>query len=118
MTGRIPAVKFTLASTGGADGACNITSNTGAFPGAIGYLAKSDGTLGQRVQITELVSTTSVALRFLAEGMDDPKIRSGVVKVGNLGRSDCSGYASGSILHIPAQDVAVQQPIFDPMPSA
>jgi hypothetical protein len=118
MNERVPKFTGTLTATGGTDGYVTFTANTGCYPGAVGYLSKSDGSLQQKVLVTNLSGATKAGIRFLAEGNDDAALRSGGVKRPILGRSDCSAFASGSLLFLPAQVVGVHQPIFDPLPNA
>lgn len=105
MVERVPNIIVT--GTGGADGYFTVTSNTGVYPGAGGYITKSDGTLPQAVQVTDVPAATKVGLKFIPEGMDDVKLRQGTVKYPWYGRTDLASYTAGSILTLPAQVVAV-----------
>ncbi len=104
-----------VSGTGGADGYLTVSTNVGIYPGGIGYIAKSDGSAAQKCMCSELVGGTKVGIRFLPEGMDDPKLRTGAVRYPNYGRDDISAYTAGSTFYMEAQTVSVYQPIFDPM---
>ena len=107
MVERIPDITFT--GTGDSSGYLTGVSNVGVYPGATGYLRKSDNTANQFVQVTDVVGATKVGLKFLPEGMDDVKLRNGVVKFPNYGHTDLTAYGAGSILQLPAQTAPVNQ---------
>lgn len=115
MNARIPAV--TVTGTGAADGYLTVTANDGVYPGAKGWITKSDNTLPQLVLVTDIVSTTKVGVRFIPESASDPKLQTGAVVHPSYGRTGIAAYTAGSILSLPAQLVEVQQPVFDPIPS-
>jgi len=116
MVEQIPGKTFTLAADGDATGFANITSNTGAYPGAVGFLTKADGSVSQKVILTELKSTDQIGLRFIPEAMDDVKLTRKTITWPSGGRSNLSAFATGSLLIIEDQLVRVRQPIFDPVP--
>ncbi len=104
-----------VSGTGAANGYLTVTTNVGIYPGAKGFIRKADGTLPQYCMISEISGTTLVGIRFLPEGMDDVKLRTGEVKFPYYGRSDISAYTAGSTFFMDAQLVEVYQPIFDPL---
>lgn len=120
MSIAIGAFAAALTATGGTDGYLTFTANAGFYPGARAWLNKADGTLPQRVLLTDLSGATKVGVRFIPEeslGRDDPKVRSGAVRPGSYGRSDASAYATSDVLSQDAQVVDVIQPAFLPLPT-
>lgn len=109
--------QFTLAADGGTDGYCNVTANTGAYPGAIGFLTKADRSLQQRLVCTDLNGADKIGVRFLPEGLDDSRMGS-TVRYGWLGRSSAASFPSGSFLCFGSQVVEVDQPTFTARPAA
>ncbi len=118
MNASVPKFKGVLTAQGGTDGYVTFASNTGCYPSAIGYLYKADGSLSQKVLVTNLSGATKAGLRFIEESNLDPALRSGTVRRPNYGRSDCSAFPIGAILSLEAQAVRVNQPIFDPVPTS
>lgn len=112
---RVPELSTT--GTGDAAGFLTVASNAGVYPGAKGWISKSDNTLQQYVMVTALEGSTKIGLRFLPESPDDPKLRdaSSGVRYPNFGRSGLAAYTAGSKLYLPAQVVPVYQPIIDPL---
>ncbi len=104
-----------VSGTGDANGYLTVTTNVGIYPGAKGFIRKGDGTLPQYCMISDLSGGTKVGIRFLPEGMDDPKLRTGVVKFPYYGRDSLAAYTAGSTFFMEAQLVEVYQPIFDPL---
>lgn len=118
MNERVAKYKGTLTATGGTDGYVTVTANTGCYPGAIGFLFKADGSLAQRVKVTNLNGSTKIGLRFIEQDNADNALRTGAVKRPLFGRSDCSAFNATSIVVFEAQVVPVAQPIYDPIAQA
>jgi hypothetical protein len=115
MQERIPGKSVT--GTGASTGIFTTTSTTGLAAGAKGFLRKSDNTLNQYAMIVTVIDATTFTLRFLPEGTDDVKLRTGAVKHPYYGLSSLSAYSAGSIFSFEAQLVDVQQPQFTTEPT-
>lgn len=96
----------------GTKGTVTVASTAGVYPGMKGYLSSS--TLNQFVMVTAVVSAIVLAIRFLPEGLDDPKLQSGAVRRHNYGNDACSGFTTAQTARIdlPQQTVEVIQPTF------
>lgn len=95
-------VLVTTAPGGTAAGYITVTDNTPVFPGAFGSIVKSDTTLAQIVQVTDLVGSTKVGLRFVTSTQSTGP---------SYGHSDCSAYPAGSVFCLFKQTVSAQ-PLF------
>lgn len=107
MVDRVPQIRIT--GTGDANGYLTVTANTGVYPGATGFLTQADGTGMQLVQVTDVPLATTIGVKFLPQGIDDEKLRTGAVKYPWYGRTDIAAYTAGAILTLLAQVVPVNQ---------
>lgn len=88
MAGRLITPKRATVSAATAAGYLTVDSTTGLYVSAFCWLTKTDTTLPIRVQITEIVSGTSVGVRLAPALAQAP----------NYGRSDVSAYNGGGFL--------------------
>lgn len=102
---QIAVKELTIPLTGGgtANGFITVADNSKIFPGAIGSLVKSDGTLAQIVKVRETSGSTSIGLIIL-------NTTNGLVFSG-YGGSDLSAYPTGSFFTQFAGTVPAQ-PLF------
>jgi hypothetical protein len=92
MVERVAGITFT--GTGDADGYLTGTSNAGVYPGREGNLVlTSNGTLNQRVRVTDVIGTTKVGLQFVTEGSPQRP---------SYGHNSLAAYGAGATLILEA----------------
>ncbi len=94
-----------LTGSGSADGKLDVADTDGtAFApgykvGAKAWLRGSAGTPApQLVMIDKIISATQVQVIFLPEGINDVKLRQGIVKYPSTQHNDCTAFGAGSTL--------------------
>lgn len=99
----VPDTSAALTADGDATGYATITSTTGWFAGAKGFIRNNSS--AKRVIITEIKDATHIGLRFIADDAE----QQGAVQVYG-GRSDLTGFtvASSSRLYMERQLVRVE----------
>src|SRR5580765_3116098 len=104
----VPEAYAAFSADGTADGYAVVADNSAFYPGAEVYV-NSSTVGGQRAVITDLVSTTKIGIRFVAEYP---------AKVPTYGRSPMDGYtlAHSATISMPGQVVRVEQPTFSKIP--
>lgn len=102
MNAWVPEANAALTVDGGSDGYITVADNTPFYPSAEAFLYSTNVT-GQRVMITDLVGSTKIGIRFLAEFPN---------RVPTYGKSDCSTLklADSAKISMPGQVVRVEQP--------
>ena len=98
----VPEANAALTADGSATGYITVADNSPFYPSAEAFLYSANVT-GQRVKITELVSTNKIGIRFLGEFPN---------QVPTYGKSDCSSLklADTAMISMPGQVVRVEQP--------
>lgn len=99
-----PDVSTDLTAGGGTTGTLTVTSTVGFKERAVAYLSGDGGT--QRCLVRTVLTSTTMVVVFLPEGIDDPKLRSGVVKYPSMQGSNCAAWLTGSRISQASQLVA------------
>lgn len=104
MTVEVPDTSIAIAADGDATGYAQVSSTTGWFAGAKGYIRDNTGK-ANRVIVTEIKDATHIGLRFIA----DDETQQGSIQVYG-GRSSLVGYtlANQTRLYMPRQLVRVE----------
>jgi len=102
----VPVAEAFVAITG-ADATGNLTVATGdngpVYPGALAWLCKDDGSARLRVKILSVPSTTKIVVRAYDDSPVADRSLHAVTRAPSYGRTDVSGFASGSHLCQEAQ---------------
>lgn len=102
-----PATFAALTADGGATGVLTVASTAAFYPKAFGFIS-DDNTASRRIQITEILSATTMAARFVQE--ENLATSNSQVQGPSYGRSDFSAYTAGQNAKVwmPAQLVPVE----------